>query len=152
MNLELNNMKVSDLNSISDVLENEFDNFWNYNVFKQELENKNSIYIVAKIEDKIVGFGGIWKSVDDVHITNIVVKKDCRHLGIGAKILDKLINIAKELKFTSITLEVNENNEIALRLYEKFGFKKLGIRKKYYNNSDNAVIMTKYLLIEHIHQ
>ena len=142
MNLELNNMKVSDLNSIADVLETEFDSFWNYNVFKQELENENSIYIVAKIEDKIVGFGGIWKSVDDVHITNIVVKKDCRHLGIGAKILDKLINIAKDLKFTSITLEVNENNEIALRLYEKFGFKKLGIRKKYYNNSDNAVIMT----------
>lgn len=142
MNLELNNMKVSDLNSIADVLETEFDNFWNYNVFKQELENENSIYIVAKIEDKIVGFGGIWKSVDDVHITNIVVKKDCRHLGIGAKILDKLINIAKELKFTSITLEVNENNDIAIKLYEKFRFKKLGIRKKYYNNSDNAVIMT----------
>lgn len=142
MNLELNNMKVSDLNSIADVLETEFDNFWNYNVFKQELENENSIYIVAKIKDKIVGFGGIWKSVDDVHITNIVVKKDCRHLGIGAKILDKLINIAKELKFSSITLEVNENNEIAIKLYEKFEFKKLGIRKKYYNNTDNAVIMT----------
>ena len=142
MNLELNNMKVSDLNSISDVLETEFDNFWNYNVFKQELENKNSIYIVAKLEDKIVGFGGIWKSVDDVHITNIVVKKDCRHLGLGTKILDKLINIAKDLKFSSITLEVNENNEIAIKLYEKFRFKKLGIRKKYYNNSDNAVIMT----------
>lgn len=142
MNLELNNMKVSDLNSISDVLETEFDNFWNYNVFKQELENENSIYIVAKFEDKIVGFGGIWKSVDDVHITNIVVKKDCRHLGLGAKILDKLINIAKELKFSSITLEVNANNEIAIKLYKKFGFKKLGIRKKYYNNSDNAVIMT----------
>lgn len=142
MNLELNNMKVSDLNSIADVLETEFDKFWNYNVFKQELENKNSIYIVGKIEDKIVGFGGIWKSVDDIHITNIVVKKDFRHLGIGAKILDKLINISKELKFSSITLEVNENNEIAIKLYEKFRFEKLGIRKKYYNNSDNAVIMT----------
>lgn len=142
MNLELNNMKVSDLNSIADVLESEFDNFWNYNIFKQELENKNSIYIVAKCNGKIVGFGGIWKSVDDVHITNIVVKKDYRNLGIGAKILNKLINIVKELEFASITLEVNENNTIAIKLYEKFKFKKLGIRKKYYNNTENAVIMT----------
>ena len=75
MNLELNTMKISDLDSISDVLDTEFDNFWNYNVFKQELENENSIYIVAKNNHEIVGYGGIWKSVDDVHITNIVTKK-----------------------------------------------------------------------------
>lgn len=145
MNLELNNMGVSDLDIISNILETEFDNFWNYNIFKQELENKNSIYIVAKCEGKIVGFGGIWKSVDDVHVTNIVVKKDFRHLGIGTKILEKIISISKELKFNSITLEVNENNKNAIKLYEKFGFEKLGIRKKYYNHTDNAIIMTLYL-------
>ncbi len=142
MNLELNNMEVSDLDLISNILETEFDNFWNYNIFKQELENENSIYIVAKYEGKIVGFGGIWKAVYDVHVTNIVVKKDLRHLGIGTKILEKLISISKELKFNSITLEVNENNKNAIKLYEKFGFKKLGIRKKYYNHTDNAIIMT----------
>ena len=142
MNLELNNMEVSDLDLISNILETEFDNFWNYNIFKQELENENSIYIVAKYEGKIVGFGGIWKAVYDVHVTNIVVKKDLRHLGIGTKILEKLISISKELKFNSITLEVNENNKNEIKLYEKFGFKKLGIRKKYYNHTDNAIIMT----------
>ena len=145
MNLELNNMKVSDLDLISKLLETEFDDFWNYNVFKQELENENSIYIVAKCEGKIVGFGGIWKAVDDTHITNIVVKKDYRHLEIGTKILEKLISISKNLKFASITLEVNENNENAIRLYEKFRFEKLGVRKKYYNHTDNAIIMTLYL-------
>ncbi len=145
MNLELNNMNVSDLECICNKLETEFDNFWNYNIFKQELENENSIYIVAKCEGEIVGFGGIWKSIDDVHITNIVVKKDKRHLGIGAKILENLISISKKLEFSSITLEVNENNKNAINLYEKFGFEKLGVRKKYYNNVDNAIIMTKYL-------
>ena len=73
------------------------------------------------------------------------VKKDFRHLGIGTKILEKLISISKELKFNSITLEVNENNKNAIKLYEKFGFEKLGIRKKYYNHTDNAIIMTLYL-------
>ena len=145
MNLELNNMEVSDLNAIANNLEIEFDNFWNYNILKQELENTNSIYIVAKIEGEIVGFGGIWKSIDDVHITNIVVKKSKRHLGIGTKILERLIEITKELNFSSITLEVNEHNINAIKLYEKLNFKNLGIRKKYYNNSDDAIIMTLYI-------
>ena len=144
MNLELDNMTVSDLDSISDILESEFDNFWNYNVFKQELINENSLYIIAKIQDEIVGFGGIWKSVDDAHITNIVVKKNKRNLGIATAILNKLINITKKLKFASITLEVNENNINAIKLYEKFNFIKLGTRKKYYNNTDNAIVMTLY--------
>lgn len=145
MNLELNIMNISDLNSISDILESEFDDFWNYNILNQELQNENSIYIVAKKSDNIVGFGGIWKSVDDVHITNIVTRKSYRNLGIASKILEKLINITKDLNFSSITLEVNEHNFNAIKLYEKFNFKNLGRRKRYYNNSDDAIIMTLFI-------
>ena len=68
-----------------------------------------------------------------------------RNLGIATQILTKLINIAKSLKYTSVTLEVNENNTNAIKLYEKFNFTKLGIRKKYYKNTDNAIIMTLYI-------
>lgn len=145
MNLELYNMDINDLESISSILISDFDDFWNYNILKQELENENSIYIVAKSNTEIVGFGGIWKSIDDVHITNIVVKKNLRHLGIASKILDKLIKIAKELKYNSITLEVNENNLNAIKLYKNFNFQELGKRKKYYNSQYDAIIMTLQL-------
>lgn len=92
------------------------------------------------------GFGGIWKSVDDIHITNIVVHKKLRNQNIGSIILSNLIEIAKENKDKkSLTLEVNINNIPAQKLYEKFGFKKVGIRKKYYNNTDDALILTKKL-------
>lgn len=92
------------------------------------------------------GFGGIWKSVDDIHITNIVVHKNLRNQNIGSIILSNLIEIAKKSKDkNSLTLEVNTNNIPAQRLYEKFGFKKVGIRKKYYNNTDDALILTKEL-------
>ena len=74
-NIIIDKMSIDDLDSIKSVLQDEFDDFWNYNVFKEELKNENSYYIIAKLEDNIVGFGGIWKAVDDVHITNIVVKK-----------------------------------------------------------------------------
>ena len=65
-------------------------------------------------------------------------------MHIGSTLLQKLIDTAQYQNFKSITLEVNENNLPAINLYSKFLFKKLGIRKKYYNNKDNAIIMTKF--------
>lgn len=145
MQIKINKMNIDDLNKISPVLLTEFDDFWNYNIFKSELENENSKYVVAKNNDEIVGFAGIWISIDEAHVTNIVTKKDLRKNGIGSTLLEELINLSKNLNLVSITLEVNENNLDAIKLYEKFGFEKLGIRKKYYNNTDNALIMTKKL-------
>lgn len=78
--LILSSMTFEDLDSISHILQSDFDDFWNYNIFKSELENKNSKYIVAKINNEIVGFGGIWNSSCDIHITNIVTKKNKRNL------------------------------------------------------------------------
>ncbi len=145
MQIKISKMNIDDLNKISPVLLTEFDDFWNYNIFKSELENENSKYVVAKNNDEIVGFAGIWISIDEAHVTNIVTKKDLRKNGIGSILLEELINLSKTLNLVSITLEVNENNLDAIKLYEKFGFEKLGIRKKYYNNTDNALIMTKKL-------
>lgn len=145
-NIKISKMTISDLNEISDILFSDFDDFWNINIFKNELLNPNSKYIVAKLDNKIVGYAGIWKAVDDVHITNIVTAKKLRKQNIGSILLSSLIEMAKlEQNITSITLEVNSTNIPALRLYEKFGFKKVGLRKRYYNNTDDAVIMTKDL-------
>lgn len=142
-NIIIDKMSIDDLDSIKTVLQNEFDEFWNYNVFKDELKNENSYYIIAKLENNIVGFGGIWKAVDDVHITNIVVRKKFRKLGIGNVILEHLIKIGRNIQdINSITLEVNSQNTPAINLYLKFGFKKVGLRKNYYGLDENAIIMT----------
>lgn len=145
-NIEISNMTLLDLESISHTLESDFDDFWNVTTLKNELLNPNSKYIVAKLNNIVVGFAGIWKSVDDVHITNIVVNKKFRKQNIGSLMLSKLIELAKlEPNISSITLEVNSNNIDAIKLYEKFGFKVVGLRKKYYNNIDDAIIYTKEL-------
>ena len=145
MNLEVYNMTDYDLSLIKDILIDDFDDFWTYDVLQEELNNPNSEYFVAKLENNILGFAGIWKAVDDVHITDIVVKKSNRQTGIGSKLLEKLIQTAKSQNFNSITLEVNEHNQPAINLYLKYGFKNVGFRKKYYGNKDNAIIMTKEL-------
>lgn len=142
--MEINKMSTSHLEEIKDILLTDFDDFWTYSVFKSELENPNSQYFVAIQDDEIVGFAGIWKSVDDIHITNIVTKTSKRHLGIASMLLEKLIKVSKEENLTSLTLEVNENNVYAIKLYEKYNFKKIGLRKNYYAQNENAIIMTLF--------
>jgi len=76
--IEISIMNMSDLNEIKDILEIKFDDFWNYEVFKSEIENPNSIYFVAKFDSEIIGFIGVLLIIDTAEITNIVVKKSVR--------------------------------------------------------------------------
>ncbi len=137
----ISEMNLQDLENIKDCLLTNFDNFWSYNILKQELENGKSKYFVAKQENEIVGFAGILLIIDQVNIMNIVVKKDKRNFGIGSLLLEEIIRYSKIHNATSITLEVNEKNIPAIKLYKKYGFKQVGLRRKYYNNEDNAILM-----------
>ena len=144
-NIEVHETNIQDLESIAETLETDFDDFWNYNVFKSELENGNSKYLVAKINNTVVGFAGIIPIVDECEISNIVVHKNFRNKKIGSYLLERLIDLAISLNFKIINLEVRESNIFAIKLYEKFGFEVCGLRKKYYNNTENAVLMHKKL-------
>lgn len=137
----ISEMNLQDLENIKGCLLTDFDNFGSYNILKQELENGKSKYFVAKQENEIVGFAGILLIIDQVNIMNIVVKKDKRNFGIGSSLLEEIIRYSKIHNATSITLEVNEKNIPAIKLYKKYGFKQVGLRRKYYNNEDNAILM-----------
>lgn len=135
-------MTEADIEEISPNFQTEFDEFWNINNLKNDFQNPNSTYFVAKLDNEIVGFAGFLNICDEANIMNIVTKINKRHLGIGSKLLSQLIASAHEQNCKSITLEVNEHNAPAIHLYEKFNFKRIGLRKKYYNNKDNAIIMS----------
>ncbi len=124
-NISISNMTINDLNLISDRLSIDFDGFWDASILKDELKSKNSKYLVAKLNDKIVGFAGIKIMVDEADIMNIVVKKDCRNEGIGGFLLKSLIDLSKQLGMNSINLEVMEENYPAIYLYKEFGFTKV---------------------------
>ena len=142
--MEITEMTLDDLEQMKNTLYSDFDNFWSYNVLKQELENDKTKYIIAKEKNEVVGFAGISVILDEATLNNIVVKKSCRGRGIGGEMLETLIDLCSYMNLKTFTLEVNVENAPAINLYEKFGFKNLGIRKKYYNNTTDAYIMTKY--------
>ena len=144
MEIEIQKMTKEHLEQIKDILLTEFDEFWNAEVLAKELENPLSTYIVAVNEEQqVVGYAGLWQPIDEGHVTNIVTRLDKRGNKIATKMLEELIKLAKKKSLKCVTLEVNVHNEIAINLYKKYNFKEVGRRPKYYNNIDDALIMTK---------
>ena len=136
-------MSLNDLETIKDILQTEFDEFWTYEILQQELLSNNSKYIVAKsLDNIIVGFAGIKIILDTAELMNIVTKKSFRENGIGKLMLEYLINMCKNGKIKTLNLEVNSQNTIAINLYKKYNFKEVGLRKKYYNNTYDAILMS----------
>lgn len=93
--------------------------------------------------DRVVGYAAIWLMVDESHLTSIAVRKDCRRRGIGELLLLSMTRLSVEMKAQVMTLETRVSNTAAQALYEKYGFKKVGLRRRYYaDNREDAVIMT----------
>ena len=99
--MEIHTMTVSDLDEIKENLSENFNNFWNYKIFKDELVNNNSSYLVLRYDDEIVCYGGIKIIIDEADVMNIVTRKDKRNMGFAKFILNELINIAKEEKLNN---------------------------------------------------
>jgi [ribosomal protein S18]-alanine N-acetyltransferase len=97
----------------------------------------------VKSKDYIVGFAGCWIMADELHITEIAARANYRGKGIGHLLLIKMVGIGQELRALYATLEVRASNVSAQKLYEKFGFEHVGVRKAYYtDNREDALIMT----------
>ena len=121
---------------------------WSPQEFKKELENPVASYFVAKLDDKVVGYGGYWWVMFEAEITNIAVHKDYRRMGIASKIIEKMVEKCAQTSTSLLHLEVRESNENAINLYTKMGFVQDGFRKNYYKNNENAILMTKEIKID----
>ena len=90
----------------------------------------------------IAGYGGVWLTVNEGHITTIATAPEMRRQGVGELVLNGLIDAARELGAEVLTLEVRLSNVAAQKLYLKYGFAAKGVRHKYYtDNNEDALIM-----------
>jgi ribosomal-protein-alanine N-acetyltransferase len=90
----------------------------------------------------IVGYAGLWLMTDEAHITTIAVDPDFQGNGIGELLVVALIDRAKQIGARWLTLEVRVSNDAAQRLYEKYTFKEMGVRRRYYSdNGEDALVM-----------
>lgn len=90
----------------------------------------------------VVGYAGLWLMTDEAHITTIAVDPDSQGNGIGELLLLALIDRAKLIGAHWLTLEVRVSNKVAQTLYEKYTFKEMGLRRRYYSdNGEDALVM-----------
>lgn len=115
---------------------------WSEKSFCEELKNPLATYFVAKENGEIISYGGIWNVSGEGQITNIAVHPDMRKKGIASKILEELIKTAESCE--KIFLEVRVSNIAAISLYEKYGFKRCGVRKNFYHSpQEDGIIMIR---------
>jgi len=143
--VKLRKMKKNDIDGVMVVEKMSFSTPWSRDAFVKEVtENNLARYMVAEIDDTIVGYGGVRLILDEGHITNIAVHKNYRGYGIGHILVDGLVDVCKRLNIERMTLEVRESNTPARNLYKDHGFEDIGIRPGYYaDNKEDAVIMWK---------
>jgi ribosomal-protein-alanine N-acetyltransferase len=136
-------MKEEDINEVLEIENLSFLDPWTRRMYLSEVREKEaSFFVVAKLENRIIGYGGFWLIVDEAHLVNLAVHPDCRRQGIGTQIMRYLLNLAKQLGAKRATLEVRASNKIAQKFYAKFGFVTIALRKKYYpDTKEDAVIM-----------
>ena len=145
-------MQIVDMTAehLADILTVEAESFphpWTEKMFLEELSGKFSVYRAAVEDGQAVGYMGMWLLAGEGHITNIAVAKNFRCRGLGSALMDDFISLAEQQSLTLMTLEVRESNTGAIALYEKKGFEEVGRRKNYYDNTEDALIMTKYFSI-----
>ena len=141
--IEKSNRTESQIADIAEIERQCFATPWSDEQIRQS--DDSTVFFLAKVEDKTVGYGGMYTVLDEGYVTNIGVLPDYRRKGIGAKIVNSLIDYSKENSLAFLSLEVRVSNIPAISLYKSFGFKEVGVRKNFYSNpKEDALIMTRY--------
>ena len=122
-----------------------FSDPWSERMLREHLDNQCAAALVALGEDgTVLGYAGLLVVLDEGYITNVAVRPAFRRQGIAADLLAVFDRFARGNHLAFLTLEVRASNEPALALYEKLGYRRMGLRKNYYEHpKEDAVIMTR---------
>lgn len=141
-------MRRKHLRQIMPIEQEAYPKSWSRSVFESELDQVKGgsrCYLVGVADGRVVGYAGLW-FVDDpdgnqAHITNVVVDPARRREGIATRLLVAIAEVAVERGCVAWTLEVRASSEGAIELYRRFGFAPAGVRKSYYENAEDAIVM-----------
>lgn len=138
-------MTFKEIPEVAKLEEKCFSSPWSEKTLAESLKNEFSYFVCAKSGEKVAGYAGMYYICGEGYVFNIAVDENFRKMKIGTNLLKHLIHFSKSKNLKFLSLEVRQSNIAAINLYEKLGFKNLGIRKNFYEfPKENAVIMTLY--------
>jgi len=132
----------ADLDEVMEIESLSFKTPWSRFAFIHEIEFENSEFEILRVGERLVGYGGLWRLLDEAHISNIAIHPEYRRKGFGKRLLVHLLELAVEKGVSKATLEVRRSNAAAQRMYESFGFETVAVRKHYYSDEgEDALVM-----------
>ena len=141
-------MRRRDLKAIMPIEAAAYPTSWSKRIFETELDqvgNGSRYYLTARDGREIVGYAGLWHVIDpdgdQAHITNIVVAEEHRRRGVASRLMLDLARTARSRDCVAWTLEVRAGSTGAQELYRAFGFAPAGVRRRYYDNVEDAIVM-----------
>ncbi|MEX2245782.1 MAG: ribosomal protein S18-alanine N-acetyltransferase [Dehalococcoidia bacterium] len=162
-------LSAEDIAQVMDIEAQSFPSMWPQTAYKRELQNKLARYLVlTELRDPppsvpagivgvlrravggdrhagefLLGFVGMWVMAGEAHIVTIAVRDEYRRMGIGERLVIACLELAMDEGQEAVSLEVRKSNEVAQRLYAKYGFDRVGLRVRYYtDNNEDAALMT----------
>ena len=117
---------------------------WSERSVSSELDNPISLWLVAVKNGQVCGYIGSQSVGSEADVMNVAVSPECRRMGIGQALVERLIAALREKGVCCLSLEVRASNESAKALYKKLGFAQVGLRPKYYRHpQEDALILRK---------
>jgi len=141
--LEVTRMRRRHLRGVMAIERQVYPRPWSPNLFLSEMsESRNRCYLTARIDREVVGYGGLICYGEEAHVTNVAVDPLQQRQRIASRLLHDLILAAVDMGAEAVSLEVRVTNWGAQRLYGRFGFRPVGVRKNYYQEiNEDALIM-----------
>ncbi len=141
-------MRRRHLRAIMPIEEAAYPTSWSRRVFESELDHVrhgSRYYVVARRGRAVVGYAGLWIVHDadghQAHITNVVVAETARRRGVATRLMAHLARAAIERGCVAWTLEVRASSTGAQEMYRQFGFAPAGVRRRYYEGNEDAIVM-----------
>ena len=142
--IDFTEMKAEHVPQVAQLEKLCFSDPWSEMSIAHELESIWSYWVVALDGERVVGYVGSQSSVDESDIMNVAVHPDYRRRGIAENLIHNLVADLKTRGSHALMLEVRASNDPAIALYEKLGFRQVGLRKNYYRNpKEDALILRK---------
>lgn len=136
-------LTLSDLDEIEKIEMSLYKDPWNKEAYIRDLENDIAFNYVLVHDDVILGYYGFWIMFDNIDITKVSIRKELQGKGLSNILMQDLFSRTSNLDINTITLEVRVSNNKAINLYKKYGFKEISVRKKYYSDLEDALILQK---------
>ncbi len=133
----------ADLDAVLEVDRASFINGWTRQMYLQEIGNSevSRIYVLRTTAERVAAFCSCWLIFGELHVNNIAVRPTCRNLGLGTALLEHVLDEAAAQGARRATLETRRSNQVALRLYERLGFRMAGTRKAYYHDPEEDALI-----------